>query len=151
MTDVVHDYELFLAKNLVDDPVISFPKLGEACEIAFQRLRCDPVKVLSEPTKSIYDALSDGGIDPLQFATGGFEDAGANIITPASGGAPLSPQALLPPPRSRFVQDPPSDVPARADPAPQGSFPMLPPMPMAPLPPPGSGPHPSPLPSFSLA
>ena len=45
---------------------------------------------------------------------------------------PLLPSGSLhlPPPRSGFVQDPHSDVAARADPAPQGSLPMLPPMPI---------------------
>ncbi len=61
MANVVHDNESFLATSLVDDSVISFTKLEEAREIAFQQLRCDLFKVLSQPANSIYDALSDGG------------------------------------------------------------------------------------------
>ena len=75
MTNEVYDYEPFLAKNLVDDSVISFAKLEEACEIAFQRFRCNLFKILSQPTDSIYDALRHGWIDPLEVATGRFEDA----------------------------------------------------------------------------
>ncbi len=100
MANVVHDDESFLAKSLVEDSVISFTKLEEACEIAFQRLRCDLFKVLSQPTNSIYDALSDGWIDPLQFATGGFEDAESEHSyasfrrrTTFSRGSPRSPFA----------------------------------------------------------
>ena len=60
MTNVVYDYDSFLAKNFVDDSVISFTKLEEACEIAFQRIRCNPFKVLSQPTNSIYYSLGYG-------------------------------------------------------------------------------------------
>ena len=72
MTNVMYDYEPFLAKNLVDDSVISFTKLEEAGQIAFQRLRRNLFKVLSQPTNSVYDSLRHGWIEPLEFATRGF-------------------------------------------------------------------------------
>ena len=82
MTNLVHDYEPFLAQRLIDDAVVSLSKLEQSSKIAFQRLGRDFFKVFSQPTNAIRDAAGHWRVNPFQLPAGGFEDARSVHTTP---------------------------------------------------------------------
>ena len=82
MADFVDDEEPFFAQRLVDDAVIALPELEQSGKVAFQRLWRGFVKVLRQPTDSVYNAAGYRRVNPFQLPAGGFKDAWSVHTTP---------------------------------------------------------------------
>ena len=83
VANLVHNYQLFLAKRLIDYAVVSLATLEQASKIPCQRLGRNFFKVFSQPTNSIQDAAGHWRVNPFQLPAGGFEDARSVHTTPA--------------------------------------------------------------------
>ena len=68
----MHNYQLFLAKRLIDYAVVSLTTLEQARKIACQRLGRDFFKVFSQPMNSIRDAAGYWRVNSFQLPGGGF-------------------------------------------------------------------------------
>jgi hypothetical protein len=75
MTNAVNDHETFLAKEFVNDSIVTLTKFEKPCEVTFQGLRFDVFDVLSQPPNAVYKAARDGGIESLQLSAGALEDS----------------------------------------------------------------------------
>ena len=82
VANLVHNYQPFLAKRLIDYAVVSLATLEQAGKIAGQRLGRDFFEVLSQPTNSIRDAAGHWRVHPFQLPPGGLEDARSVHTTP---------------------------------------------------------------------
>jgi hypothetical protein len=75
MANAVNDHEMFLAKDFVNDSIVTLSKLEKPRKVAFQRFRSDVLNVPSQPSNAVHNAAGDGGIESLQLSAGALEDS----------------------------------------------------------------------------
>ena len=75
MANAVNDHEMFLAKDFVNDSIVTLSKLEKPRKVAFQKFRSDVLNVPSQPSNAVHNAAGDGGIESLQLSAGALEDS----------------------------------------------------------------------------